>query len=190
MTRNEYSTNVKTQHKIENIGIVPEPQRTNIRYFVSLADDIFTRTGMVGSQEQEMFYKSVEGQIILSLMPLKRKEGKYLSLSDFHIGDMPSEYNEIYDVHKVILELWREFYPITKFKEIKYKVKDRVTVAKVVGSESLGYTLVTKEARVIEIGRMNIANPDSAVLDVIIEDDIMPTRVSEGKPHMIFWRLA
>jgi len=181
---------IRTQEKIENISMVPEPQKSNIRNLVSLADGIFARTGLVGSQEQEMFYDCVEGQIVLSLMPLKRKERKYLSLSDYHIGTMHNADSEVYDTHDIILELYREFVPITKFKKSNYKVKDQVTVAKIIGSESLGYKLITRKARIIGIDKMNIAHPDDAVVDVIIGDNIMPTRVTEGEPHMIFWRLA
>lgn len=192
MTQNGYSTPVKTQSKIENISLVPEPQRSNIRNLVSLADEIFIKTKLAGSQLHELFYDCVEGQIILSLMPIKRKERKYLSIYDFHIGDdiRHKVDDEIYDVHDVILDLYREFFPITKFKKSNYKVGDKVTVAKVFGFKSIGYKLVTKEARIIGIGVMNISRPDDVTADVLIEDDISPTHVSQGAPHTIFWRLA
>ena len=47
----------ETHFKIENIGVVPEPQKSNIKYLVSLVDEIFERNGMMGSQEQESFYE-------------------------------------------------------------------------------------------------------------------------------------
>lgn len=172
----------ETHFKIENIGVVPEPQKSNIKYLVSLVDEIFERNGMMGSQEQESFYECVEGQIILSLMPIKRKKINYLSLSDIHINDI--------DINNIILNLYREFVSITKFKKSNYKVRDKVTVARLIPSKSLGHELITREARIIWIMDMNIAKPDDAVVSLIMEDDIFPIRVCEGEPHVNCWRLV
>lgn len=180
----------RTQYKIGNISEVPEPQRSNIRNLISLADDMFARNGLTGSHTHELLYNCVEGQIVLSLMPTKRKEGDYLSLSAFKIADNIDYDNEIYDIHNIILDLHLEFLKITKFKKMNHKVNDKVTVMKVIGSESMGYKLITRDAKVIGIGNMNIARPDYAVLDVLIGDDISPTRVTKADPHPIFWRLA
>lgn len=192
MIKDRSSTHIKTQSKIENIGMVPEPQRTNIRSLVSFADGLFKRSGLTGSKVHDFFYECVEGQIIISLMPIKRKEGDYLSLSDFNIGDISryDDYSEIYNIHRVILDLHLEFTQITKFKKVNYKVKDKVAVVKIIGSKSLGYKLITRDAKIINIGNMHIARPDDPVLDVFIGKNTSVTRVTKGDPHTIFWRLA
>ena len=182
---------IRTKSKIENINIVPEPQRSNIRRLVSLADGIFERTGMVGSKEHELFYKSVEGQIVQSLMPIKRKEG-YPNLFDYYIRD-DLRYNvdiELYDTLNIMSELNDEFVPITKFKKSNYRVNDWVTIGKIIGSESLGYKLLKKNVRVIELGFRNISSPDEISVMVVVPDESMPRRVDEGEPHPIFWRIV
>lgn len=182
---------MRTQGKITDISVVPEPHRTNIRQLVSLADGIFERTGMVGSKEHELFYECVEDQIVQSLMPIKRKEKKYLSLSNYYIRD-EFRHNvdpELYDTHDIILELYREFLPITKFKKSKYKIGDKVTIGKVIGYEQIGYKLITRKVKVIELGKMDMSRPDEISLDVSLPGEIMPRRVIEGKPHNIFWRI-
>lgn len=183
---------IRTKSKIENINVVPEPQRTNIRRFVSLADGIFERTGMTVSKEHELFYQCVEGQIVLSLMPTKRKKGEYLALSDYYVRDglRHSVDNELYDTHDIILDLYREFRPITKFKKCNYKIGDWVTIGKIAGTEGLGYKKVTKKVRVIGIGKMNIANPESISLTVSVPGEVMPRHVIEGEPHNVLWRIV
>lgn len=180
-----------THKRIDNIDAVPEPQRANIQYFISLADEIFKRTGMVDSKEQELLYDCVEGQIVLSLMPDKRKEGGYLSLSDYYIRDelRHTVDNEAYDTHDIILDLYREFRPITKFKKCNYRIGDWVTIGKIAGTEGLGYKKVTKKVRVIGIGKMNIAKPDSVSLTVSVPEEVMPRHVIEGEPHAVLWRI-
>ncbi|MCK4668204.1 hypothetical protein KAU33_15745 [Candidatus Dependentiae bacterium] len=183
---------LRTKSKIENINVVPEPQRTNIRRLVSLADGIFERTGMVGSKEHELFYECVEDQIVQSLMPIKRKEKKYLSIYEYYIRDelRHSIDSELYDTHDIILELYREFLPITKFKKSNYKIGDKVTIGKVIGYERVGYKLITREAKVIEVGKMNMSRPDEISLSVSVPGEIMPRHVIEGKPDHIFWRIV
>ena len=171
--------------------MVPEPQRTNIRYFVSLADGIFERTGMVGSKEHELFYECVEDQIVQSLMPIKRKECKYLSLFDYHIRDelRHSADTELYDTYDIMSELYKEFLPITKFKKSNYRVNDWVTIGKIIGYKSIGYKVLKKNVRVIEVGTMSISSPDKTWLMVILPGESMPRRVDEGEPHNVLWRI-
>lgn len=190
-SENRSSTNVRTQGRIANIGVVPEPHRTNIRQLVSLADGIFERTGMAGSKEHELFYECVEDQIVQSLMPIKRKEKKYLSLSNYYIRDelRHSVDPELYDTHDIILELYREFLPITKFKKSNYRVNDWVTIGKIIGYKTIGYTLFTKNVRVIEVGKMSISRPDDVSLVVVVPGESMPRHVIEGEPHKVLWRI-
>ena len=182
---------IRTKSKIENINIVPEPQRSNIRNLVSLADGIFERTGMVGSKEHELFYKCVEDQIVQSLMPIKRKEGRHLNLFEYYIRD-DLRYNvdtELYDTLDIMSELNDEFVPITKFKKSNYRVNDWVTIGKIIGSKSLGYKLLKKNVRVIKLGFRNISRPDEIAVMVVVPDESMPRYVIEGEPHPILWRI-
>lgn len=183
---------IRTKSKIENINVVPEPQRSNIRRLVSLADGIFERTGMVGSKEHELFYKSVEDQIVQSLMPIKRKEGGYLNLFDYYIRDelRYNVDNELYDTLDIISDIHYEFLPITKFKKSNYRVNDWVTIGKIIGSESLGYKVLKKNVRVIKLGVRNISRPDEIALEVTVPDESMPRYVIEGEPHPILWRIV
>ena len=181
----------KTKKKIENIEVVPEPYRTNIRQLVSLADEIFEVSEMVGSQEHELFYASIEGQIVLSLMPIKRQKGKFHSLSDFYIRDecRGNVNPEFYNLNEIVYELYAEFTPITKFKKNKYRVNDWVTIGKVVGYKSIGYRTITRNVRVVEIDNRNISRPDEISAVVKKPDESMSRLVIEGKPDTIFWRI-
>lgn len=182
----------KTQKRIENIGAVPEPYRTNIRQLVSLADEIFEVSGMVGSQEHELFYASIEGQIVLSLMPIKRQKRKFHSLSDFYIrDDCRGNVNpEFYNLNEIVYELYAEFTPITKFKKNKYRVNDWVTIGKVMGTKSIGYKTITKNVRVVYIYNRHISKPDEISVMVTVPGESMPRNVIKSRPDTIFWRIV
>jgi len=147
---------------------------------------------MVGSKEHELFYNCIEDQIVQSLMPIKRKEGKYLNLFDYYIRDelRYNVDNELYDTYDLFSELHNEFATITKFKKSNYRVNEWVTIGKIIGYKTIGYTLVTKNVRVIELGSKNISRPDEISLVVAVPGESMPRLVIEGEAHRVLWRIV
>ena len=163
----------RTYRKIENIDKVPEPHRENIRYLIVCADDLFARNGMKGNMIHGFLYDCVEGQIIISTMPRKRKEQFYNYIGHFYIDDRVG-FTGIREMREIISNLENEFMQFTKFKKQKCNIGDWVVIRKDTSNKCLisdlnNFDLSGKKAKVVKFGGRDLSNPEYEAFYIRIE---------------------
>lgn len=149
---------VRTYRKIQKIEKVPEPYRTNIRYLISQADDLFTRNEMKGGMIQGFLYDCVEGQIIISTMPIKRKEQFYNYIGHFYIDDRVG-FSGMREMREIMKELGDQFMQFTKFKTRRHNISDWVKIRKDTNNKEL-ISDVGKKAKIVKLAKRDLSNPE------------------------------
>lgn len=155
--------NVRTYRKIDKIEKVPEPYRTNIRYLISQADDLFTRNEIKGGMIHGFLYDCVEGQIVISTMPIKRKEKYYNKIDDFYIDDRVG-FSGMSELHGIMKDLKDQFMQFTKFKTRKHNIGDWVKIRKDTNNKGLisdfDLNHGGKKAKVVKLAERYLSDPE------------------------------